>query len=229
MHMKKLAHSLRFAVLASDTALFTIRDGRLYVRLIVVNRPPFYTNVWGLPGGLLHPKETAEEAALRHLKEKAGIDTRRVYAEQLYTFSEPDRDPRGRVVAVAYLALVPWNALPPREQEDTARAKWMPVEETRRLAYDHDTILLAARARLRSRVTYTTLIQKLMPKEFTLTELETAHESILAADLDKRNFRKKMRGLKILKKRPYKRTGGRSRPAQLYEYASSKITEIKTL
>ena len=227
--MKKPAHPLRFAILAADTALFTLRDGRLCVRLIAVNRPPFYTNIWGLPGGLLRPEETAEAAALRHLKEKAAIRIPRVYAEQLYTFSDPRRDPRGRVVAVAYLALVSWNALSSRERENTAQAKWLPVDETKHLAYDHNTILLAARARLRSRVTYTTLIRNLMPKEFTLTELEAAHESILAADLDKRNFRKKIRGLKILKKRPYKRTGGRSRPAQLYEYESPKVTEIKTL
>src|SRR3989344_7145896 len=104
--MKKSArHQRRFAVLAADTALFTLRDGRLCVRLIAVNRPPFYTNIWGLPGGLLRPEETAEAAALRHLQEKAGIRIPRVYAEQLYTFSVPDRDPRGRVVAVAYLAL----------------------------------------------------------------------------------------------------------------------------
>lgn len=228
-YMKKLKHPLRFAVLAADTALFTIRDGRLCVRLILVNRPPFYKNIWGLPGGLLRQDETAEAAALRHLEEKAGIDARRVYAEQLYTFSAPDRDPRGRVVAVAYIALTPWSALSAREKEDTATMKWVPAVGTKRLAYDHNKILETAVARLSSRVVYTTLIQKLMPREFTLTELEMAHESVLATDLDKRNFRKKMLSLKILKKRPYKRTGGRTRPAQLYEYALPKIIDITAL
>lgn len=220
---------LRFAVLAADTALFTIRDGRLHVRLILVNRPPFYKNIWGLPGGLLHPTETAEKSALRHLEEKALVDARHVYAEQLYTFSAPDRDPRGRVVAVAYLALAPWSALSAREREDAREVKWAPVDRVKRLAYDHNKILETAVARLRSRAAYTTVMQKLMPEEFTLTELETAHESVLAADLDKRNFRKKILGLKILKKCPYKRAGGRSRPAQLYEYASPKVIEIKSL
>lgn len=227
--MKKNSGPLRFAVLAADTALFTIRDGRLHVRLILVNRPPFYKNVWGLPGGLLRPKETAEEAALRHLEEKAGIDARRVYAEQLYTFSGLDRDPRGRVVAVAYIALIPWSALSAREKENTATTKWAPAVGTKHLAYDHNKILETAVARLRSRTAYTTIMQKLMPKEFTLTELETAHESVLAVALDKRNFRKKILGLKILKKRPYKRTSERARPAQLYEYASAKVTDIKAL
>jgi len=220
---------LRFAVLAADTTLFTIRDGRLSVRLISVNRPPFYKNVWGLPGGLLHPKETADDAALRHLKEKANVALLHVYAEQLYTFSDPNRDPRGRVVAVAYLALVPWNALTPEERGDTADVKWSPIEHTKNLAYDHDTILSVALMRLRSRIRYTTLIAKLMPDEFTLTELEKAYESILKAALDKRNFRKKILKLKIVKKRPYKRTGKRSRPAQLYEFASPSVKEIEML
>ncbi len=98
----------------------------------------------------------------------------------------------GRVVAVAYLALVPWETLSPEEQADTKESYWRPASKAPKLAYDHDEILEAALKRLRSRIRYTTLIQKLMPKEFTLTELERAYESILGTDLDKRNFRKKI-------------------------------------
>lgn len=223
------AEHLRFAVLAADTALFTIRDKELCVRLVSVKRPPHFPEAEGLPGGLLHQKETAEVAAIRHLSDKAGIEPGNAYVEQLYTFSEVDRDPRGRVVAVAYLALVPWESLSVRERAGSTDSWWERVSEARALAYDHDEILFVALARLRSRVTYTTLIQKLMPKEFTLTELEQAYESVLKTDLDKRNFRKKIEKLKILAELPRKKSGGRFRPAQLYKFASHKVQEIAPL
>jgi 8-oxo-dGTP diphosphatase len=220
---------LRFATLAADTALFTLRDGKLLVRITAVNRPPFYVNAKGLPGGLLHPKETAEQAAVRHLEEKAGIEAKKTYAEQLYTFSRIDRDPRNRVVAVAYLALVPWTELSPLEQADSKSAWWAPIVSLRKLAYDHDEILKMALGRLASRVTYSTLISKLMPKEFTLTELEKAYEGIITKDLDKRNFRKKILKVGVLKALPHKKAGGRFRPAQLYRFVSSKVTGIEVL
>lgn len=220
---------LRFAILAADTVLFTLRDNELYVRLIKVNRPPQYVNVLGLPGGLLSPVETADEASLRHLEAKGGIDTKRVYSEQLYTFSDVERDSRGRVVAVAYLALVPWNALSSAEQLDTKDVVWKRVGSSKKLAYDHGDILALGVKRLQSRITYTTLISKLMPKEFTLTELEKAYESVLGTQLDKRNFRKKILKLEVLKELPEKRSGGRFRPAQLYSFASKKVVEIEVI
>ncbi len=219
---------LHFAVLAADTVLFTLHENKLMVRLMRVHRPPYFNNMLGLPGGLLDPKETAEEAALRHLEAKAGIAKEKVYAEQLYTFSRLDRDPRGRVVAVAYLALIPWEALTIEEREGE-NAKWTTLASARNLAYDHDEILAEALARLRSRITYTTLIQKLMPSEFTLTELEEAYESILGEGIDKRNFRKKIDKLELLTELPYKREGGKHRPARLYKFKSKKVLEIEVL
>lgn len=227
--MEKDPTHIKFAVLASDTAVFTVKDGALFVRLVDVNRPPHFKNVYGLPGGLLTPKETAEEAALRHVEEKAHIRANKLHVEQLYTFSAIDRDPRGRVVAVAYLALVPWDNLSIAEQTDTADVRWAPAYTTSKLAYDHNEILDVAINRLRSRSTYTTLISKLMPKEFTLSELEKTYESILKTRFDKRNFRKKILKLKILKELPYKRTGGAFRPAALYSFMSSKVKEIEIL
>ncbi len=220
---------LHFAVLATDVALFTVKDGALLVRLVRVNRPPHFPNSMGLPGGLIDPKEIAEDAASRHIKAKAVLKPDTVYMEQLYTFSEVERDPRGRVIAVAYLALVPWEKLSAAEQQDTEEAWWSPVHNAKKLAYDHDTILNAAIHRLRSRIRYTTLINKLMAHEFTLTELEHAYESILKVTLDKRNFRKKIAKLNILKELPHKKTGGRFRPAQLYTFNSSKVLEIESL
>jgi 8-oxo-dGTP diphosphatase len=220
---------LRFAVIAVDIALFTIRDNELLVRLIRVNRPPLFSNSQGLPGGLIDPKETAEETAKRLIRTKGMLDAEKLYTEQLYTFSALERDPRGRVVAVAYLALVPWERLSATEQADTHDAWWAPVNEIRSLAYDHDQMLTIAIDRLRSRITYTTLIGKLMPKEFTLTELEHSYESILHTGLDKRNFRKKILKLNFITPLPHKRTGGAFRPAQLYRLSSSKVREVEVL
>jgi 8-oxo-dGTP diphosphatase len=223
------SEELRFAVLATDTALFTVHDTQLFVRVVLVNRPPHFVNIWALPGGLVHPSETAEQTNLRHLKDKARIDSKKIYTEQLYTFSDIDRDPRNRVVAVAYIALVPWEELTAEEKEDTDTVAWVPVTRASKLAYDHDQILAVALQRLRSRLTYTTLISKLMPEEFTLTELEQAYAIILKSGLDKRNFRKKILKLKVLKELPHKKVGGKHRPAQLYSFASPKVTEIEVL
>lgn len=220
---------LRFAVLAADTVLLTLRDGDLYARVIAVNRPPQYVNAVGLPGGLLSPTETADESALRHLEVKGQIDAKRVYSEQLYTFSGINRDSRGRVVAVAYLALVPWDSLSASEQMSSKEASWKRVSSLKKLAYDHGDILALGVKRLRSRIVYTTLISKLMPKEFTLTELEKAYEAILGTPLDKRNFRKKILKVGVLKELPTKRAGGRFRPAQLYTFASKKVVEIEVI
>ena len=224
-----MSDHIRFAVLAADTALFTVRDRMLYTRLIRVTRPPHFPNGKGLPGGLLNPEETAEASATRHLSEKARIDEGKVYSEQLYTFSAVDRDPRGRVVAVAYLALVPWAELSSEEQSDSEEAYWCRVDLARGLAYDHDEVLKLALTRLKSRVTYTTLIGKLMPSEFTLTELEQSYEAILGTGLDKRNFRKKILKLGFLKELAKKRTGGRFRPAKLYRFASPAIKDIEVI
>lgn len=220
---------LRFAVLATDVTLFTVKDGELHMRLVSVDRPPFFANSRGFPGGLIDPKETAEDAARRHLAAKACVDPDKVYMEQLYTFSEVDRDPRGRVVAVGYIAFVPWSSLSHTEQADTDQCWWHPTGKKVTLAYDHNEMLDVALTRLHSRMTYTTLIGKLMPKEFTLTELEKMYEASLGHELDKRNFRKKILKLDILKELPRKRTGGRFRPAQLYAFKSDKVKEIEIL
>lgn len=230
MHQKNTGEPhLRFAVLAADVALMTVRDGKLLIRLTPVHRPPYFPSTKGLPGGLIDPKETAEEAVARILKEKGKITFSNVHLEQLYTFSEINRDPRGRVVAVAYIALVPWESLSTHEQQNTSEAWWVPITEAKGLAYDHDVIASTALKRLRSRARYTTIIAKLMPKEFTLTELEMVYESILRTDLDKRNFRKKILKLDVLTALGRKREGGAFRPAELYRFTSYTLKEIEVL
>lgn len=220
---------LHFAVLATDVALFTLRDGELLVRLSAVHRPPHFPNSKGIPGGLIKPEETAEQSVERIVRTKAHVDPSEIYIEQLYTFSALDRDPRGRVVAVAYLALVPWEILSPSEQADTRESWWAPATRTTKLAYDHDIVLPVALKRLASRVRYTTLIRHILPAEFTLTELEKAYAVILGTGLDKRNFRKKILKLKILTRVPRKKKGGAFRPAQLYRFTKEKIQDIDVL
>lgn len=230
-HVKKSINEqkdLRFAVLATDTVLWTINDNILYVRLIPVSAPQF-AGTAGLPGGLLSPTETAEQAARRHLQNKAHIAPEKIYLEQLYTFSEVNRDPRGRVVAVGHSAYVPWDMLSTQERENRGEAWWAAVSKLPKLAYDHKHIIHVALERLRARITYTTLIAKLMPKEFTLTELETAYESILEKEIDKRNFRKKIQALGLLKKLNKERRGQKFRPAKLYSFVSSDLHTIEVL
>lgn len=218
--------SLRFAIIAADVALFTIRQGCLYVRMIPVVRPPHYPDHCGLPGGLLRPEETAEEAAQRIVADKAHIAASKVHLDQFATFSRVDRDPRGRIVAVASIGVVPWMALSSREQADTPNAWWAEPRHIRRLAYDHAEMLAAARAHVTSRISTTTLIKHLMPKEFTLTELEHAYSIVLGKALDKRNFRRKMLKLGILKPLRRQLRGKKARPAELYIFTHAKIKEI---
>lgn len=220
---------MRFAVLASDIALFTLKGNELFVRIIHVERPPHFPDNPALPGGILEVTETAEDAARRHVQTKAGIEPKKVHLEQLYTFSGVDRDRRNRVVAVAYIGLVRWEELSKDEQKDTQDAYWLPVTKAKRLAYDHDEILRVALGRLQSKVRYTTLIQKLISQEFTLTELEQVYEQVLNTALDKRNFRKKILKLDVLSPIEGKRTEGKFRPAQLYRFSSKEVQEVSML
>lgn len=221
----KPPHELRFAVLAADTVVFTVSNDQLWVRLIPVHLPPHFLHLAGLPGGLLAPTETAEQAALRHVVKKGGLVSSRMYLEQLYTFSEVERDPRGRVVAVAFLGLTSPVALLEQHKEKSL-AWWAPVAKLPKLAYDHRQIIATGLDRLRSRVTYTTLISKLMPREFTLTELEKMYEVILDRAIDKRNFRKKLHNLRVLEQLSRERRGEKHRPAKLYRFCSLEVQPL---
>lgn len=221
---------MRFAVLAVDIVLFTIKNNDLYVRLVSVDRPPFFPKgSKGFPGGLIDPSETAEDAVVRHLRDKTGINPNKVYSEQFYTFSQIDRDPRGRVVSVAYIALTPWEELSDKERNNLYESWWCKVVGAKHLAYDHDQMLQMALDKLRSSIKNTTIISKILPTEFSLGELERAYASILDEAIDKRNFRKKIIKLDILEELPYKRTGESYRPAKLYKFKNGRVNEIEIL
>lgn len=203
---------------AVDLVIFTVRDGALEVLLVERGVPP-YQGMWALPGGFVLERETLEEAARRELEEETGL--RDVYLEQLYTFGDPDRDPRGRTVAVAYYALTPPAV--PRASTDAAKAGWHPAARTPKLAFDHAAILKSGLQRLRAKLGYTTVGFELLPKQFTLSELQRLYEAILERPLDKRNFRKKILSLDLLKPEGQKRAAGAHRPAQFYSFALAKM------
>jgi len=207
-------NNLKFAVLAVDTVLLSIIDGILHVLLIDVSVPQFKGKK-GLPGGMITPTETAEEAVARHLSNKAGVS--KTFLEQLYTFSSIKRDPRGRVVSVAYMGLVPESKTGAVEG-----AVWVPVNKIGKLAYDHNEIVLTALGRLRSKVIYTDIVKNLLPKEFTLSQLQEMYEIILGSELDKRNFRKKILKLGLVKATGNEQRGEANRPASLYKWVATK-------
>lgn len=208
-----------------DIVLITIRGGELSVLLIRRRRSP-YRGRWALPGGFVEPQETLQDAAVRELKEETGVDS--VFLEQLYTFGDPGRDPRGRVVSVAYLALGPIERLGVRAGSDAAAVCWYPIRSLPSLAFDHARIVEIAISRLRAKLAYSTVCLHLLPDRFTLSELQRVYEAVLDRRLDKRNFRRKMLSLGLLRRHDVE-SRGRHRPAQLYSFRMKEIMYIDGL
>ena len=212
-------------LLSVDVVIVSLRQNALHALLIRRGAPP-HKGKWAIPGGFVNPPESLEAAARRELDEETGL--RDVFLEQLYTFGEPKRDPRGRVVTVAYFALVPEEAAPLRAGDDAAEAAWHPVNDLPELAFDHAEILRYACQRLRNKLEYTSLGFELLPNEFTLTDLQTAYELVLGETLDKRNFRRRLLEADILVETPRVREAdGQGRPARLYRYRKNAVTEVK--
>lgn len=207
-----------------DAVIFTVADSELKVLLIKRARAPF-AGAPALPGGFLHANETTRDAALRTLREKAGVKD--VYVEQLYTFDEAGRDPRGQVFSVAYFALVPSGKLALKSGGDLQEPELISTRRLPKLAFDHKKIIDYAVQRLRAKLEYTNLAFSLLPREFAFSDLQELYEIVLARKLDKRNFRKKIVSLGIIKPVSGKTSGGRQRPAQLFRFADHKPSELK--
>ena len=206
-----------------DIVIFTVRDRTLEVLLVKRGVPPFQGQR-AIPGGFIHDEESLEDAALRELYEEAGV--RNVFLEQLYSFGDPQRDPRGRVITVAYYALIASDDLSLVAGADAAEAGWFHVQSLPPLAFDHKRILDYAVERLRNKLEYTTVGFELLPQKFTLSELQAVYEAILGRQLDKRNFRRKIALLGILKPlREWQRTG--RKPAQFFRFAASRFEKLK--
>jgi len=181
--------------LTVDCVVFGYDAEALKVLLIQRDLEPF-AGRWALPGGFVQMDETLEEAARRELAEETGVTD--LYLEQLYTFGDPGRDPRGRTVSVAYYALVDRLTHRPAAASDARSAGWFPADAAPPLAFDHDRILAMALQRLRGKVRYQPIGFELLPEKFTLTQLQRLYETILGVPLDKRNFRKKILGMHLL-------------------------------
>ena len=210
-------------VVTVDVVIFTLREGSLQVLLVRRRRPP-WEGMWAIPGGTIGSDEALEAAALRTLEEETGLGD--VFLEQLYTFGEPGRDARGRVITVSYFAVVPASYVVPRAAEDAERVQWWPIGELPPLAFDHGEILSYALVRLRYKLEYTAVGFELLPEEFTLTELQSAYEIVLGEELDKRNFRRKILGAGVIEPSGSYRAG-EGRPARLYRYRDDAVAEVK--
>jgi len=203
----------------TDIVIFTIRQDELKILLIKRALPP-HRNQWALPGGFIKLEESLEEGAKRELQEETGVTG--VYLEQLYTFGRPNRDPRERVITVAYYALIPSDELEPKAASDAENVSWFGLKELPDLAFDHKRILKMAHERLVAKLDYSTIAFQLMPTQFTLSELQQVYEVILREQIDKRNFRKRILSLNLIKETGKERKAGAHRPAKLYSAKNPK-------
>jgi len=203
------------AALAVDCVVFGLDESDLKVMLIRRNLPPF-EGEWALPGGFVRLEETTDEAARRELREETGLD--QVFLEQLYTFSDLKRDPRERVISVAYYALVRLSDFQVQAATDANDAAWFRMGEAPRLAFDHNLILDTAYDRLKAKVRYQPIGFELLPKTLTLSQLQKMYETVLARPVDKRNFRKKILSMGILVETGEVQSGVAHRAARLYRF-----------
>ena len=203
-----------------DLVIFTVNAGQLKVLLVKRAEEPF-AGCWSIPGGFLRKDETLEEAALRVMEEKTGVQD--VYLEQLYTFGALDRDPRARIITVTYFALIPWKNLLQPESKKIAGLAWFPVDQAPELAFDHPEILAFAVKRLRAKAGYSNIVYGLLPESFRLSDLQKMYEIILAENLDKRNFRKRMLETGLLQETGKKEMKGAHRPAMLYQFKKREV------
>lgn len=211
------------AALTVDCVIFGFNGGSLKVLLIRRGIDPF-KGCWALPGGFVKPEETLEEAARRELEEETGLKD--LYLEQLHTFGAIDRDPRERVISVAYFALVRDADHLPIGDTDAAEAAWHDTHDIPALAFDHPEILDAARNRLKAMIRRAPIGFELLPKKFTISQLQALYEAILGHSLDKRNFRKKLLSLDFLTPLEESSTQASKRPAQLFCFDHAKYQNL---
>ncbi|MBX2861808.1 MAG: NUDIX hydrolase [Vampirovibrio sp.] len=201
-----------------DIVVFTIQDDRLKALLIQRKQEPFI-HMWAIPGGFIHEGETLEEAAGARLQEETNVHD--IFLEQLYAFGKPGRDPRARVITVAYYALVSSSSLKLEAHANAENIGWHCITELPDLAFDHRRIVDYALSRLKTRLESTPIAFQLLPEKFTLTELQRVYELILEKKIDKRNFRKKIISSGILKDVGETKMEGYHRPAQLYCFSDT--------
>jgi 8-oxo-dGTP diphosphatase len=207
-----------------DGVVFGFDDADLKVLLIQREQAP-YRLKWALPGGFVEIDEGLEEAARRELEEETGI--KGLYLEQLYTFGAPKRDPRERVISVAYYALVALAGHAVRAASDAKNVAWFPVADLPALAFDHEEILETGLRRLKAKIRYEPVGFELLPEKFPLSELQRLYETILEQPLDKRNFRKKILGMGLLADTEEIQQDVAHRAARLYRFDEAAYRRLK--
>lgn len=222
MDNKLFTYKYPHPAVTTDNVIFGFDGSQLRVLLIERGIEPF-KGKWAFPGGFLDIDESAEEGALRELREETGLTG--AYIEQFYTFSDPNRDPRERVITIAYYALVRMQDV--IGGDDAARAQWFALDEVPQLAFDHDLILRKALSRLRERIHFHPIGFELLPEKFTMKELQSLYEAILQVKFDRRNFAKKMLHLELLEQLDETAWPTAKREAFLFRFNKEKYDELK--
>lgn len=210
--------------LTVDCVVFGLDATDLKIVLIQRKLPPF-EGQWALPGGFVRIQESLDETALRELREETGIQN--VFLEQLFTFGGVDRDPRDRIVTVAYYALVNLDEYKVVASTDARDVGWFQVANLPNLPFDHAEIVATALRRLKAKVRYEPIGFELLPSKFTLTQLQKLYETILEKPLDKRNFRKKILGMQVLNELDEWEQGVAHRAARLYQFNEQAYRDLK--
>jgi 8-oxo-dGTP diphosphatase len=206
----------------TDCVIFGYDGLKLHVLLVQRGIEP-YKGKWAFPGGFLKMDETAEEGALRELKEETDLTVH--YIEQFYTFSEPHRDPRERIISIAYYAIVKLQDV--KGGDDAANARWFAVDEIPPLAFDHDHILRKALERLRESIHFRPIGFELLPEKFTIKQLQLLYEAILGVQFDRRNFTKKMLHYELIYQLDETTWPTPKREAFLFSFNLNKYNELK--
>ncbi len=209
---KEDIHSFEKPSVTVDIVIFTIKENDLKILLVKRKINPF-KDYWAIPGGFVRIHESLEEAAKRELEEETGV--KNVYLEQLYSFGEPKRDPRGRVITIAYMALINSENIKLRATTDVSDAQWFSIKKIPHLAFDHKKILDYSLKRLKWKFEYTNVAFSLLPKKFAISQIQKIYEIVFDKKIDKRNFAKKIISIDILKEEEIKRDVSH-RPPMLY-------------
>lgn len=203
-----------------DVQFFTVKDGKLQILLVKRASWPF-AGYWALPGGFVNMTEDLETAAAREIYEEVGVKD--LFLEQLYTFGDPKRDPRTRVITVSYFALAPETEIKKLQKDEVKEARYFPVDKLPKLAFDHKKIVEFGIQRLKNKLGYSNIVFGLLPKVFSLSQVQDVYEVIYGRKIDKRNFRKWILSSGLLVSTGKKKSGQAHRPALLYKFAKREI------